>query len=379
MLPTCLLEVLIVPRHMMVLLLLFEIFLVILFTWTSFPFLMVLIMPLTMKMELLAHSADSWLKSLQERCAAFQGLDSQVFGLKKQVTDLNDMLSSSDAAFVKAKAKGKDQKKKIKSLSKNLDQLTTEVVCLFAALNQATVLEAKSDEFSRVQGEHLPLAANATFERGLSMHQTQEEFAAILNKIFHFVPDAQGRLAEASLLVAQTDYPLLKKIFNHATDPLSAILQLEPEKLARLGGVPASKDTHVSPLIVMESIVTSDSASLELVSTNAPFSYAAVFGGIRSRYMLVMMLGCPWIDRSIFPSVLMMLWLLSPLERKIMIPLILKVLLLVKRSGVMPPALSRIASPRTVVMADQASVEAGVDCHLFNINDLEMRKPIEIC
>ncbi|GKF17063.1 hypothetical protein Tco_0061981 [Tanacetum coccineum] len=41
---------------LMVLLLLFEIFLVMLFAWTSSPFLPVLTMPLTLKIELLAHT-----------------------------------------------------------------------------------------------------------------------------------------------------------------------------------------------------------------------------------------------------------------------------------------------------------------------------------
>ncbi|GJZ57745.1 hypothetical protein Tco_0613239 [Tanacetum coccineum] len=158
------------------------------------------------------------------------GLDSEVSGLKKKVTNLNDKLSSSDAAFVKAKTKGKDQKKMIKSLSKNLNQLTAKVARLSAALNQATVLEAErdaeilrlkaypyelssffqggsqslvwkflaSDEFSRVQGELLSLVASAGFERGLNIHRTQEELDALLKKISHFVPGAQGRLAKAS-------------------------------------------------------------------------------------------------------------------------------------------------------------------------------------
>nr|GEV26443.1 hypothetical protein [Tanacetum cinerariifolium] len=60
--------------------------------------------------------------------------------------NLNDKLASSDGAFAKDKAKGKERKKKIKSLTKNLDQLNVEVAYLFVALNQATDLEAKKDE-----------------------------------------------------------------------------------------------------------------------------------------------------------------------------------------------------------------------------------------
>ncbi|GKE34917.1 hypothetical protein Tco_1454239 [Tanacetum coccineum] len=209
-----------------------------------------------------------------ELLAQYRGLLQSHHDLKKQVTELNDRLSSSDVAFVKAKPKRKDRKKKIKSLSKKLDTLTAEVAHLSASLNQATILEVEryaeilrlkaspseftslfqggfqslvrkflaSDEFIIVQGDHLSLVVSAGFERGLSMHQTQEEFAIVLNKISQFLLDAQGRLAEASPLVAQTDYP--GQISDHATDPLSAILQLEPKKLARPGGVSASKDTY---------------------------------------------------------------------------------------------------------------------------------------
>ncbi|GKB78990.1 hypothetical protein Tco_0945885 [Tanacetum coccineum] len=81
-------------------------------------------------------------------------------------------------------------------------------------------------------------AASVGFERGLSMHQTKDEFVNVLKKMANFLPGAQDRLAEASLLVAQTDYAFLNKISKHATEPLSVILQLEPEKLACLANVP---------------------------------------------------------------------------------------------------------------------------------------------
>ncbi|GJU25825.1 hypothetical protein Tco_1164446 [Tanacetum coccineum] len=139
----------------------------------------------------------------------------------------------------KSKAKGKERKKKIKSLTKSLDNLHTKVARLSAALNQATVLEAEkdeeilwlkatplefssffrgqfqglvwkflaSDEFSRVQGELLSLDASAGFERELSMHRTKDEFADVLKKMANFR--------------TQTDYAFLNKISEHATEPLS--------------------------------------------------------------------------------------------------------------------------------------------------------------
>ncbi|GKC19380.1 hypothetical protein Tco_1021530 [Tanacetum coccineum] len=132
--------------------------------------------------------------------------------------------------------------KKIKSLTKSVDNLYSEVARLSAALNQATGLVQKflaSDEFSRVQGELLSLSGSAG-------------------------------LAEASPLVAQTNYTFLSKISEHATEPLSIIIQLEPEKLVRLANVPASGEVHVSPP-PKESTVTPASKSLEL-STNLNFT-----------------------------------------------------------------------------------------------------------
>ncbi|GKA45451.1 hypothetical protein Tco_0738247, partial [Tanacetum coccineum] len=48
-----------------------------------------------------------------------------------------------------------------------------------------------SDEFSRVQGQLLSLAASAEFKLGLSMHQTKDEFAVVLKKMANFMPGAQ--------------------------------------------------------------------------------------------------------------------------------------------------------------------------------------------
>ncbi|GJU23013.1 hypothetical protein Tco_1156355 [Tanacetum coccineum] len=199
-------------------------------------------------------STDSRLKDYKEKVASLTGLELQVSTLKKQVYGLNDKLATSDASFAKSKAKGKKRKKKIKSFSKSLDKLHYEVARLSAALNQATILKVErdeeilrlkatplefsfffrgqfqglvqkflaSDEFSRVQGELLSLAASAGFERGLSMHQTKDEFAAVLKKMVNFMPGAQDRLAEASPFVSQTDYAFLNKISKHATEPLSS-------------------------------------------------------------------------------------------------------------------------------------------------------------
>ncbi|GJS83162.1 hypothetical protein Tco_0749703 [Tanacetum coccineum] len=121
-----------------------------------------------------------------------------------------------------------------------------------------------SDEFSRVQGELLSLAASAGFERWLSMHRTKDEFVVVLKKMAHFVPGALSRLAEVSSLIAQTNYAFLNKIYKHAVEPLYVILQLEPEKLACPVNVLASRDARVSPPITKESTVKPAFESLEL-------------------------------------------------------------------------------------------------------------------
>ncbi|GKE04287.1 hypothetical protein Tco_1396305 [Tanacetum coccineum] len=195
------------------------------------------------------------MKGYEEKVANMTGLELQVSALKKHVSGFNDKLSSFDASFAKSKAKGKERKKKIKSLTKSLDNFHTKVARLSDALNQATILEAEreegilrkflaSDEFSRVQGELISLAASVGFERGLSMHQTKDEFAVVLKKM--------------------TSYAFLNKISEHAAEPLLVILQLEPEKLVCPTNVPTPRDARVSPPVAKESTVTPASKSLEL-------------------------------------------------------------------------------------------------------------------
>ncbi|GKC95182.1 hypothetical protein Tco_1160624 [Tanacetum coccineum] len=212
--------------------------------------------------------ADSQLRSLQDRCTAYQGLESQVFGFQKQVTDLNDKFSSSDAAFVKAKAKGKDRKKKIKSLSQNVDQLTTKFARLSSTLNQATILEVEKDvEILRLRASPPKFASffQDGFQSLVRKFLASDEFSRV-----------QDRLAEASPFVAITDYPFLKKISDYATHPLFAILQLELEKLAHPEVVPPLKTARVSHLLTKELTVTLASSSLKFPSNVVPSSFATV-------------------------------------------------------------------------------------------------------
>ncbi|GKF20070.1 hypothetical protein Tco_0068708, partial [Tanacetum coccineum] len=188
-------------------------------------------------------STDSRLKDYEEKVASLTGLEVQVCTLKKQVSGLNDKLFSSDASFSKSKAKGKERKKKIKSLTKSLDNLHAKVARLSTDMNRATVLEAEKDE------EILRLKA------------TPPEFSS-------FFWGQVGLLKRP--LIAQTDYAFLNKISEFSAEPLTVILQLELEKLVRPANVPTSKDARVSPPIVKESTVTPASESLELSANVVP-------------------------------------------------------------------------------------------------------------
>nr|GEV14118.1 hypothetical protein [Tanacetum cinerariifolium] len=83
-------------------------------------------------------------------------------------------------------------------------------------------------------------------------------------------------LIEDIPLVASTDYPFLNKLFDHATHPLSTILQLEPEKLARSKIVHAPKVVVISPFSHKESTVVPVPSSMELLFKDVPPSSAVV-------------------------------------------------------------------------------------------------------
>ncbi|GJV24994.1 hypothetical protein Tco_1377689, partial [Tanacetum coccineum] len=142
-----------------------------------FSFLLVLIMQLTLKVVLLgiacllarmhcmmmSHGGEL----LARYCGLLQSHHEYVLSADSRLKGYEE----------RSKAKGKERKKKIKSLTKSLDNLHAE--CLHPSF------VAKGP--SRVQGELLSLAASAGFERGLSMHQTKDEFAAVLKKMAHYV------------------------------------------------------------------------------------------------------------------------------------------------------------------------------------------------
>nr|GEZ43543.1 hypothetical protein [Tanacetum cinerariifolium] len=174
----------------------------------------------------------SSLKGYEEKVTGLTRLELQVSTLKKQVYGLNDKL----ATLMLLLPCPRPREKRGRRLSPLVKGQFQGLVWKFLS----------SDEFSRVQGELLSLAASVGFKCGLNMHQTKNEFAAVLKKM----------------------------IFEYAAEPLSVILQLEPEKLVRLANVPILKDTRVSSPIAKEPTVTSVSKSLELSANVIPASFA---------------------------------------------------------------------------------------------------------
>ncbi|GJY84325.1 hypothetical protein Tco_0497701 [Tanacetum coccineum] len=179
------------------------------------------------------------------------------------------------------KAKGKEQKNKMKSLSKSLDQFTVEVAQGYKnslAEKDFKILRLKASPPSLLlfsEGELLSLAASAIFKGGHNMDQTQEQLVATLKKISHFVPGAQGRLIKATPLVATTDYLFLNNIDDHSARPLYALLELKPDKLTCLTVVPVPPVAGVSPPSLKESTVTLASSSVELFLKDVLPSFVA--------------------------------------------------------------------------------------------------------
>nr|GEU91307.1 hypothetical protein [Tanacetum cinerariifolium] len=187
--------------------------------------------------------------NMKEKFASLIRLESQVFALHRQVTRLNDKLSASDSSFSKSKAKGNERKKKIKSLTKSLDNLHAEMARLSIDLNWPTILNSEKDE------EILRLKATppafASFFQGLKVSLLK--FPPLLLKL---------------TMISQTR--ILSMPLN-----LFVILQLEPEKLAHLNNVPTSKNARVSPLFTKESTMTLAFTSLKLPSDTALASFVA--------------------------------------------------------------------------------------------------------
>nr|GFB32549.1 hypothetical protein [Tanacetum cinerariifolium] len=133
----------------------------------------------------------------------------------------------------KSKAKGKERNKKIKSLTKILDNLHAKVARLFADLNRATILEVEKDEeilHLKATPSEFSSFFRSQFQGLLWKFLASDEFSRVKGKLLSLAASARVGLLKHPL-VAQTDYAFLNKISKFATKPLSVILQHEPEKL----------------------------------------------------------------------------------------------------------------------------------------------------
>ncbi|GKB76317.1 hypothetical protein Tco_0943212 [Tanacetum coccineum] len=188
--------------------------------------------------------------------------DDHVSNMKKQVTDLNEKVTTSDAAFVKNEVRIVDARRgnqsaaaqtylgdihaSIHGYKHSLAEKNAEILRLkdsppeFASFFQGGFQGLvqnflASDEFSRVKSELLSLTASVGFERGLRMDLTQE------------------------------------LIVDYSAHPLSILLKFEIEKLARPAAIPAPKVAGVSPPPPRESNVTPASSFVKFLSNDAPF------------------------------------------------------------------------------------------------------------
>nr|GEV10015.1 hypothetical protein [Tanacetum cinerariifolium] len=156
----------------------------------------------------------------------------------KLMGKLNEMAEASEIALIRAKEKSKARKKKVKFLTKAMDQFIAKAAQLASDLNDARRAKSRKsdqifaayDEFSRAQGELLSLAINDGFERVLRMNKNKEQLAEVMKNISNYVPGAQGRLVEATPLVATIKYQIPSKILRVLTDASSVVVALTIEK-----------------------------------------------------------------------------------------------------------------------------------------------------
>nr|GEY26948.1 hypothetical protein [Tanacetum cinerariifolium] len=187
---------------------------------------------------------------------AFEILNKEVFkDPEEQIVTLNERVETSKTILVKATEKSKDIKKKSKSLSKALDQFTAKA--------------------TRSPWELLSLPVNVGSERGLRLNRNEEQLDEVIKKISKFVPGAQDKLAKATPLIATIKYPYMYKVVDHIDRPLSALTNLESDRLIRQVLAYTSRVVVVSPLSLKELTVTLASPPRELVSKDIPSSFKA--------------------------------------------------------------------------------------------------------
>ncbi|GJU78831.1 hypothetical protein Tco_1275901 [Tanacetum coccineum] len=181
---------------------------------------------------------------------------------------LNERVETSKTTLVKATEKSKDRKKKSKSLSQALDQFTAKATRVASDSNDARRVEAQ------IRGL-LSLVVNVGFERGLRLNHNEEQLDEAMKKISKFMHGAQDKLAKPTPLVATMKYLYMYKVVDHMDRPLSALTNLESDRLIRPVFAYIPRVVVVSPPSPKELTITLASPPRELVSKDRPSLFKA--------------------------------------------------------------------------------------------------------
>ncbi|GJR82185.1 hypothetical protein Tco_0152970 [Tanacetum coccineum] len=230
-------------------------------------------------------------------------LNSQVSDLKKEVGTLQEKVEASKDALVRVKEKSNGYKKKVRSLTKALNQFSAEAARVASDLNDAHRAEAcKTDQIAQAQsflgnihtkiqafkrsiadkdskilclkGDNEALRIDfASFFRGSFQGMVQRFLSN--DEFFYF----QGELLTLAVnagqrypLVATFTYPFLDKIDDYSDHPLYVLTRLEPNRLARPTPAPTPRVVVVSPPSPKGSTVTHASPPKELAFKPVPSS-----------------------------------------------------------------------------------------------------------
>ncbi|GJT65094.1 hypothetical protein Tco_1016574 [Tanacetum coccineum] len=207
---------------------------------------------------MMSHGGELLLSSIN-------GLNSQIYDLKEQVGTLNEKAEASETFIAEAA------------------QLTSDLTDARRAEAHKRLGKVRkflgSDEFSRVRREIISLALNVGFARGLRMDRNEEQLVEAMIKIFNFVLGSQGKLIEATPLVATAEYPYPSKVVDHSNDPLSSLISLERDRSwpPRTFLLDASVDKHVEVVVdgaILEVYLEAPSSVVVALTTEKEGEYA---------------------------------------------------------------------------------------------------------
>nr|GEW74998.1 hypothetical protein [Tanacetum cinerariifolium] len=254
---------------------------------------------------------------------AFEILSKELF-MDPQWLDSKECLrtNASGTALAKVKEKYKGRNKKVKSLTKTVDQLTAEAFCVVSDLHDAQRAMAhkkkdsdiirlrddiiendqvasefrsnltsifrdgfqgmvrrflRSNKFNQVQGDLLSLAVNVGFEHGLHVNRNKGQLDEAMAKVSKFVLGAKARLDDVVPLVATFKYPFLEKVVDCCDRSLVDLAGLELDKLAHLTPIliappgssltspPSPKELNVNPASHLKELASTDNPSASFV------------------------------------------------------------------------------------------------------------------